>query len=576
MAPHDQIGGPAAGKDPFRLVLVLAAVIALTSFGVSLAARGSFNLTLFLFYKQDLRLLYAGFGLLLLCFWRLPVRSRPLTASWRTALAVGGVMALAALAGHFWILSGYDMSRDEQLASFDAAIFARGLLVAPLPAMWHDHASALNATFMYPTSETSAWVSAYLPLNAALRTLFGMVGNAALTGPAMILLGAAALWGCARRIWPDRPEAALVALLLYAGSGQVLFNGMTAYAMPAHLALNLCWLWLFLRRTIWSDLAALAIGFVATGLHQPIVHPMFAAPILLLLVLGREWRRAALYLLGYATIGAFWLWWPGFTWSLVEGNPLASPADGVDYWTRLVAVIEKGDALRFENMGANLLRFFGWQHLLLLPLMVLGLRALWQSRLAAALAGGIVLTLVVMTVILPYQGHGFGYRYLHGLIGNAILLGVFGWVSLGERLVRWRPLLLRATAAGLFVLLPMQAWMAHQFYAPFARASARIDASGADYVVVGAGDAPFAMDLVVNPPFLDMHPIRLLREKLNGLLARAICAQHPGATVAFAGPALTAPINAYFGRLPAPPVNPSQQVLSAQLAAQGCRVETIG
>lgn len=576
MAPAG-LGGQQTGEQaPFRLVLALGAIAVLAAVRLEAITRGSFNLSLFLLREQDKWLLFTALGLLLLCFWRLPGRDRPLTASWRNALAVGGVMALAALAGHYWILSGYDMSRDEQLASFDSAIFTRGLLVAPLPAMWHDHAGALNATFMYPTSETSAWVSAYLPLNAALRALFGMAGSAALTGPAMILLGAAALWGCARRIWPDRPEAALVALLLYAGSGQVLFNGMTAYAMPAHLALNLCWLWLFLRRTMWSDLAALAIGFVATGLHQPIVHPMFAAPILVLLVLGREWRRAALYLLGYAAIGAFWLWWPGFTWSLVEGNPLVSPADGVDYWTRLVAVIEKGDTLRFENMGANLLRFFGWQHLLLLPLMALGLRTLWRSRLAAALAGSIVLTLIVMTVILPYQGHGFGYRYLHGLIGNAILLAVFGWVALGERLVRWRPLLLRATAAGLLVLLPMQAWMAHQFYAPFARASARIDASGADYVIVGAGDAPFAMDLVVNPPFLDKRPIRLLREKLNGPLARAICAQHPGATVAFAGPTLTAPINAYFGRLLAPPVNPSQQVLSAQLAAQGCRVETIG
>ena len=576
MAPAGLGGQQTSEQAPFRLVLALGAIAVLAAVRLEAITRGSFNLSLFLLREQDKWLLFTALGLLLLCFWRLPGRDRPLTASWRNALAVGGVMALAALAGHYWILSGYDMSRDEQLASFDSAIFTRGLLVAPLPAMWHDHAGALNATFMYPTSETSAWVSAYLPLNAALRALFGMAGGAALTGPAMILLGAAALWGCARRIWPDRPEAALVALLLYAGSGQVLFNGMTAYAMPAHLALNLCWLWLFLRRTMWSDLAALAIGFLATGLHQPIVHPMFAAPILVLLVLGREWRRAALYLLGYAAIGAFWLWWPGFTWSLVEGNPLASPADGVDYWTRLVAVIEKGDTLRFENMGANLLRFFGWQHLLLPPLMALGLRTLWRSRLAAALAGGIVLTLIVMTVILPYQGHGFGYRYLHGLIGNAILLAVFGWVALGERLVRWRPLLLRATAAGLLVLLPMQAWMAHQFYAPFARASARIDASGADYVIVGAGDAPFAMDLVVNPPFLDKHPIRLLREKLNGPLARAICAQHPGATVAFAGPALTAPINAYFGRLPAPPANPSQQVLSAQLAAQGCRVETIG
>jgi hypothetical protein len=32
-----------------------------------------------------------------------------------------------------------------------------------------------------------------------------------------------------------------------------------------------------------------------------------------------------------------------------------------------------------------------------------------------------------MAVILPSQGEGFGYRYLHGAIGTAILLAVYGW-----------------------------------------------------------------------------------------------------------------------------------------------------
>src|SRR3546814_9095813 len=69
----------------------------------------------------------------------------------------------------------------------------------------------------------------------------------------MTLLGALALWGCARRIWPENREAAVVALLLYAGTGQIWLNGMTAYAMPAHLTINLCWLWFVLRRRWWAD-----------------------------------------------------------------------------------------------------------------------------------------------------------------------------------------------------------------------------------------------------------------------------------------------------------------------------------
>lgn len=534
---------------------------------------GSANLSLFYLARQDLWLLAAAILSLLFCI-RGPGSAGHLPAMPRhRALLLGAGLALAAYAGHYLILSGYDLSRDEQMANFDAAIFARGELVAPLAGIWRDHADALNTMFMYPTGQSAAWVSAYLPLNAVLRALFALAGDAALTGPAMTGLGALALWGCARRIWPDHREAPIVALLLYLGSGQVLFNGMTAYAMPAHLALNLCWLWFFLRRTIWADVAALCVGFVAVGLHQPIMHPMFAAPILLSVVLDSDWRRAAFYFAGYAVIGAFWLWWPGFIWTLVEANPLALRADGVDFWTRLLLAIEKGDALRFANMGANLLRFAAWQHLLLLPLLLLGLRAVRRNRLAGALAGSIGLTLVVMTVILPYQGHGFGYRYLHGLIGNAILLAVFGWVALGDRLAQWRPLMMRTTIAGLLVLLPVQAWMAHGFYAPFARASARIGASGADYVVVGGHDAPFATDLVINPPFLDERPMRLLREGMDPALIRSLCASP--ARIGLVDAEALGPIAAYFDAL-SPTEDTANRALAGTLKRAGCRISVIG
>jgi hypothetical protein len=423
--------------------------------------------------------------------------------------------------------------------------------------------------FMYPASEPAAWISAYLPLNAVLRALFASLGDAALTGPAMLVLGAVALWGCARRIWPADREAAVVALLLYLGSGQILFNGMTAYAMPAHLALNLCWLWLFLRRTTTTDLAALAVGFVAVGLHQPIMHPLFAAPILFLLLLERDWRRAGLYFLGYAAIGGFWAWWPNAIWVLVEADASAPKGQEVDYLSRLILTVLQGDGLRFANMVANVLRFFAWHHLLLLPLLPFGLAVARQNRLAGALAGGVLLTTSVMLIVLPYQGHGFGYRYLHGLIGNCILLAVFGWVTLGEAQARWRPLLLRTTAAALVINLPLQAWMAHSFYAPPAQVSKRLSVIDADYVLVGAGDAPFAADLVINEPFLGERPIRLLREAMRPALVRAICERQ--SRVALAGRTELAPILGYY-RTKLPSAEAPPRTLAADLQRAGCQV----
>lgn len=567
---------PMTTKELLREAAPWPVILACMAFAITALQGGGGNLTLFYLYRQDRWLLLAATLLLGLCIWRLSPRSQPLSGGGRWAPGIGAMMAAAAFAGHYAILSGYDLSRDEQMATFDAAVFARGQLVAPLTGVWRDHAEALNTMFMYPARESAAWISAYLPLNAALRAFFGLFGDPALTGPAMVLLGAVALWGCARRIWPDNRETAIVALLLYLGSGQILFNGMTAYAMPAHLALNLCWLWFFLRRTTGGDVAALAIGFVAVGLHQPIMHPMFAAPILFLLVLERDWRRAAIYFTGYAAIGAFWAWWPNAMWSLVEGNALAQKAEGVDYISRLVATVAQGDEMRVANMVPNLLRFFAWQHLLLLPLLPPGIALARKDRLAAALLGGILLTVTVMFIILPYQGHGFGYRYLHGLMGNFILLGVYGWTALGEAQPQWRSLLLRTTAAGLIVVLPIQAWMAHSFYAAPARASERISNSGADYAVIGEGDAPFAVDLVINRPELDERPVRLVRGLIDPELARALCTARHAPLVVFMGEELLQPIRAYYGfDAPETEAQEANRQTAARLQQYGCQTATV-
>jgi hypothetical protein len=558
-------------KEFLGLTVQRPAVFAVMAFVLAAIVGPDGNLTFFFLHRQDQWLMLAGALLLGFCVWRLPLWTRAFGGEWQLPLVVGGAMAITAFLGHYWILSGYDMSRDEQMATFDAAIFAQGQLVAPLDSMWRDDAAALNTMFMYPTAQSAAWVSTYLPFNAAIRAIFGWLGDAAMTGPAMLLLGAVALWGCARRIWPDNREAPVVALLLYLGSGQILLNGMTAYAMPAHLALNLVWLWLFLRKALWADLVALAVGFVAVGLHQPILHPMFAAPILFLLVLDRDWRRAALYFVGYATIGAFWVCWPGWMWPLVEAGAGAPQAAGVDFFSRITLAIEASGG-GVSNMVANLIRFAAWQHLLLLPLLIVGLKVARRDRMAGALAGGIILTLVVVTVILPYQGHGFGYRYLHGLIGNCICLAVYGWVSLGDEIGEWRALLLRTTAAGLVILLPLQAWMAHGFYAPPAKVSKRISAIDADYIVVGAADAPFAADVVINPPFLRARPIRLVREAVSPALVRALCASQP--QVALVGPKELAPIIAYY-REPLPRADTANRALPNELRSAGCRVVPI-
>lgn len=560
-----------AGQAPLRRAVRWAAIIALVGFAYAALLPPVLEIGGALLYRQDRWLLLAQAAMLAGSALLVRRRMRTLSADPRLCLAAFALMASACLAGHDWLLGAYDLSRDEQMASFDAAVFADGHFSQPLPPMWRDHADALNTLFMYPAEHRAGWISSYLPLNAALRAVFRLLGDPALVGPLMTALGGVALWGCARRIWPADREAAAVAALLYLGSGQVLFAGMTSYAMSAHLALNLVWLWLYLRRSWRSDVAALAVGFVAMGLHQPIMHPMFAAPLLYLVLRERDWRRAALFAIGYGLAGAFWLWWPNWTWHLVQAATAAPRPAGVDFPSRLIMVLSQGHYARaLPDMTVNLLRFLAWQPVLLLPLFVMGLAATRSDPLARAFAGGLWLTACVMTLILPEQGHGFGYRYFHGLIGNGILVAVYGWKRLRDARPMWRSLLLATTALGLVVSLPMQAWMAYSQYRPYAELDARIAASPAAYVLIGPLDAPYAQDLVYNAPRLDRGPIRLLRDLVSPALAASLCVGRPQVTLirpdAYRG------IAAFFRGRADPGAVQENARAAAMLGRAGCRI----
>lgn len=531
------------------------------------------NDTALFLYRQDRWLLLIQCCLLLFACSRLGDRKDQLHSSERALWLVGlGLLALC-YAGTKWLLFDYQLSRDEQMVVFDARIFGSGLLVQPLPKLWQSHAGALNTSFMLPVAHPVAWVSAYLPMNAALRTAVGWFADPSLTGPLMVALGLIFLWKCCRQLWPDDPEAALVAGLLYIGSGQVLLAGMTAYAMPAHLALNLLWLWMFLLNRRVTDLAALLAGFVATGLHQPLFHPLFAAPILFTLVRERNWPRVALFAVGYGAICAFWLAWPHWMHALVAG-PNSTEAGGTDYITRLSMTLSKGDPLRWREVAANVLRFFAWQHILLLPLIVAGIAVARRERFAGALAFSLILSVCVMFLILPYQGHGFGYRYAHGVIGAAILLAVYGWRQVGAYRAWLRPLVMRTTLAGIIVLLPIQLWMGHSFYAPYARIGDRISTSGDDYVIVGETDAPYSHDLVINRPDLSNRPIRLFGEEMDGALIRNIC--RPGVRVGMPTGALLRPIEEYYVMPRSPKADARIANFSPRLNAAGCTVDRIG
>ncbi len=524
--------------------------------------------------QQDLWLLEAFLILSVPLFVSIRPMSRELRLGHHHILLV--TLALLALCylGHSLLLMSYDLSRDEQMANFDAAIFSHGRLTWPLPPEWQKDAAALNLEFMLPVRHPVAWVSSYLPFNAILRAAVSIIADPALTGPLLTAGSLLLVWDIARRIWPEEREAPTVAALLLMGSGQFVITGMTAYAMPGHLFFNLLWLRLFLADRRLCDGLAILVGFVATGLHQPLFHPMFVAPFLLLPLLDRRWLRLAIFSLGYGIIGVFWLSWPLFIHSLVAGPASVTAAAGTDYLSRTLQAF----SLTLANptlTAANILRFCTWQHLFLVPLMAVGFRVVRKDRFAAAVAASFLLPVFVIAIILPYQGIGFGYRYLHGVLGNAVLLALFGWQTLSMRHDELRPVILRATVASLLILLPIQAWMARARYAPFARASAQIDQSGADYFVIKATDGPLTHDLGLNRPDLSNRPLRLDAEEINDMpaLARRIC--HPGVSVAFGNDSFYAPTWAYFNNRAERLASANLTKLKVPFEKAGCSVKLL-
>src|SRR3546814_1383480 len=83
-----------------------------------------------------------------------------------------------------------------------------------------------------------------------------------------LAVGFGALWHIARKLFPGRPDAVLVTLLLAFSSTQLLVMSMTAYAMTAHFALNMVWLALFLRNDWKGHFGAAVVAFLAIGLQD--------------------------------------------------------------------------------------------------------------------------------------------------------------------------------------------------------------------------------------------------------------------------------------------------------------------
>jgi hypothetical protein len=452
-------------------------------------------------------------------------------SDFRFAGVIAIVVCFAVYAGSHLVYHHFALSLDEFMAEFDARIIARAKLLASVAPEWRDYVPALQPTFRLSVPENAYWISSYLPMNAALRAVFVGLGDPAWEGAILAGVAVVALFGVARRLWPERPDAAGVSVVLLVCSSQFLVMAMTPYAMTAHLAFNMLWLWLFLRDTRGSHLMAAGVAFVACGLHQVMFHPLFAAPFMISLLTRRRWKLAAYYSTVYAAIGLFWVLY----WRIVlaQANaPIGQSAD-VGLLNFIDRILDMADlsAANIGTMCVNLYRFVAWQCPIAIPLAVVGLLGCrTRNETVFNLALGIAFTLAAVLVLMPFQGHGWGYRYLHGFLGSVSLIAAHGWTRITNRdaeMTKAPAFALAASAAlSLVVLLPWRAIQVHSFVEPYAAASAAIERSNADVVVVDPTNIWYGEDLVRNDPFLQNLPKVLVLDFLDEALLRRLCQHH--------------------------------------------------
>jgi hypothetical protein len=477
----------------------------------------------------------------------------------RAVLAAAVAVAALAFAGWWQVFQAWPLSGDEFWAAFDTDILRHGRLMAPIPPAWGPYVHALQPTWRLETPDHAFWASTYLPVNAAARAAFALAGSPALAGPAWSALAIGLTWDLARRLWPERRDAAFVAAILLASSAQLIVTAMTPYAMAAHLALNLAWLSLFLRRGALAQAGAIAVAFLATGLHQWIFSPLFAAPFIVQQWIWGSRRTAALHAIAYGLICAFWIAWPGLMFA-AHGYPFGAPSHGAAAYALANAFNPFSGGL----MAENLLRLTTWQNLITIPLALVG--AAWavrerssptqtservlpekaapafSERALAAMAAGIALILVFLLLITPFQGHGWGYRYLHGYLGSLALLATGAFVRLtadapGRR--RAWAVFAAASAFSILVCLPLRMLQTRTYAAPAAANWRVLTRDGAEVTIVDVDSIWFGMDLVRNDPFLTTQPRVMRLDALAPAEIAALCAAHSTRLLTGADEAIT-------------------------------------
>jgi hypothetical protein len=425
------------------------------------------------------------------------------------ALSVASVLVLRFVAFH-----NYNLTVDEFFPHFQAEIFRGGNLMAPLSDEAFALRNALQPYFTYVDVDHQLWAQHYRPVHAAILSLFPRGYEVACAHSILTGVTVLAISSIARRLFPERPGAPLLAACLLITSPQVLLTGASGFAFTTHLAFNTVWLALFLKGTWSAHVAAAVVSFFALGIHQVHVHAIYAFPFgiaLLLGCFGNRWK-AVPYMIAAAVGVPFWIMWPEIATWLQTGDASALPRSvrEVEY---LANYIDRSDGLgrldrQFSTyfLVTNMWRFLLWMSPGLVLLVLVALVSPRRLGAVPVVAGlGVIFGIAVSHLMLSNQMLSIGSRYYHPFIGSLVVVSLAAYYRLADhpRLARTAVLL---GLGGAIVLLPWRTWQVHQQVAPRAEIHRALVAMSAENIVIEPKPIWFALDFVRNDPYLRRGP----------------------------------------------------------------------
>ena len=424
------------------------------------------------------------------------------TSPTRWAIILGVIVVT--VAGTHLVFGAYPFVDDEYSGIFQGIIYSRGHRTALVAQPWCQWITALTPTSI-AVPEPCTWRLGYFPVHALIRGAFHAIRSDSFAEPVMSALSVLLIFQVARRMWPDRPQRAVLSALFLATSTQFLVMTMSAFSMPAHLLASMAWLWLYVRPERWALIVLPWLGVVALGVHSPYPHVLFVAPLVLSFLFQRRFG-AFIYVSIVYVIGS--LAWVGRLYP-GEGRSVAPPSATAGMITSTAGstlLHPTGDGIT-ASLATTVLATWSVPIAILCVLVAM---LLWNrlDRFARWLALSMLSTLVLRAIFFWTYGAGWGNRYAFAVLGNIAILAALGAETLGEAIGRRRAhrLLAAAFLTALCIQLPMRGVQAHRIVEPYRRASAYLEGIDADVVIVQFETLIWGRQLLRNDPFLRNTP----------------------------------------------------------------------